>query len=114
MTRSIAMLTLALTAALSADQAFSAQANAVPVLALSQTAESALEEIGGMLHLSFTATDDFWLIMDIAEDPQAAYETLVDMGMPAPLAEDMVLEAIAIPAFIRYQIKADNTDQTPE
>jgi len=114
MKRYIAILTLALTAGLSADDAFSAQANAFPQIALSNTAEGGLDEISESL-IRFTATDDLWLIIDIAENPEAAYETLIDMGVPAQLAEDIVLEAaIAIPAFIRYQIKADNTHQTPE
>jgi len=100
MKRSIAILTLALTAALSTDEAFSAQANALPQIALTQTAESGMDDITGMLQRTYTATDDLWLIIDIAEDPQAAYETLVDIGMPASLAEDMVLEALSIFATI--------------
>ena len=49
-----ATLTLALTAALSADKASAAQANQSPLLALSMvnTAESGMDDITGMLHVS--------------------------------------------------------------
>ena len=60
MKRFIAILTLALTAALSADDASAQQANAVPLLALSMagTAEAPLEEIGGMLMWTDSISND--------------------------------------------------------
>jgi hypothetical protein len=60
MTRYIGILALALTAGLSSGNASAQQANAVPLLALSmfQTAESSLDQMGGKLMWTDSATDD--------------------------------------------------------
>ena len=60
MTRYIAILTLALTAGFSPGKASAQQASAVPLLSssMANTAESSLDQMGGMLMRTDSATDD--------------------------------------------------------
>ncbi|MEO1999237.1 MAG: hypothetical protein ABGZ17_28665 [Planctomycetaceae bacterium] len=110
MTRSIAILTLILTAVLSVDEAFAQGFRPVPnpvvwfnvdseggssdlylpddldtliaIIALTQTAESGLDDITGMLH---------------------AYDTLRDMGFRAEDANDVV--TVLIPAILSFEFQ---------
>jgi len=120
MIRHTAILTLALTAFVHADEALAQQANAVPLLALSQTAEAGMDDITGMLQRTFTATDDLWLVIDIAFGDMlttgdvngdsildiavmsSIFSDLVDIGIPEPFAAEMVFEALSIFASIEH------------
>ena len=113
MTRCITTLalTLALLTTVRPEQASAAQANALPQIALTVS----IEGEGGSSDLYAPEADgsdrtvsaipnliEAIIVIVDTEGPDTACDILVDAGVPELMAQDMVLEAIAIYGVRRY------------
>ena len=120
MTRCITTLalTLALLTTVRPEQASAAQANALPQIALSVS----IEDEGGSSDLYAPEADgsdrtvsaiaipnliEAIIVIVDTEGPDTACDMLVDAGIPELMAQDMVLEAIAIYGVRRYLSTAE-------